>query len=222
MEAKRAKADPLRIRPYTRTNAVLPFDSQRAADEIDQTLRVIEEENIFAWVPGRRTPSNVTAEMIADAESTIRLKLPAALLAILKMQNGGESHKEIWSFDSCPLPPFHGIAPGSGTHASLQEMPQMIWDVFETFLDEDFYRSWWATLNGKIHPAWCSMPRIPETILLIAEDLHWGIGLNYVACGPQGEPSVVHVEMEGAEPENFLREIAPDFMTFLRALQPDD
>lgn len=54
---------------------------------------------------------------------------------------------------------------------------------------------------------------------LIAEDLHWGVGLNYVQCGPQGEPSVVHVEMEGPEPEEFLREIAPDFMTFLRMLE---
>gem|GEM_PF-561565 len=129
------------------------------------------------------------------------------------------SCKEIWDFKSCPLPLLHGIAPGSGTHASLQEMPQTIWDVFETFLDEDFYLKWWATLDGKIHPAWSGQPRIPESILLIAEDLHWGVGLNYVQCGPQGEPSVVHVEMEGPEPEEFLREIAPDFMTFLRMLE---
>lgn len=214
--------DPFRKRPYSRANALSPFIAQRSPEEILQAIEVIREEAFFSWDADGDEPGELTDAMIADAESTIRLRLPAALLAILKMRNGGRSCKEIWDVRCCPLPLLHGIAAGSGTHASLQEMPQMIWDVFESFLDEDFYLKWWATLNGKIHPAWSGQPRIPESILLIAEDLHWGVGLNYVACGPQGEPSVVHVEMEGGEADNFLLEIAPDFMTFLRMLELDE
>ena len=219
MESEGVETNPFRVRPYKRANAFSPFTAQRNSEEIQQAMEVIRGEAFFSWDTDGYEPGDLTDAMIADAESTIRLRLPAALLAILKMRNGGRSCKEIWDFKSCPLPLLHGIAPGSGTHASLQEMPQTIWDVFETFLDEDFYLKWWATLDGKIHPAWSGQPRIPESILLIAEDLHWGVGLNYVQCGPQGEPSVVHVEMECAKPESFLVEIAPDFMTFLRMLE---
>jgi hypothetical protein len=183
--------DPFRKRPYSRANASSPFIAQRSPEEILQAIEVIREEAFFSWDADGDEPGELSDAMIGAAESTIRLRLPAALLAILKMRNGGRSCKEIW-------------------------------EVFETFLDEDFYLKWWATLNGKIHPAWSGQPRIPESILLIAEDLHWGIGLNYVACGPQGEPSVVHVEMECGEAEDFLQEIAPDFMTFLRMLEVDE
>ncbi|HAV33728.1 MAG TPA: hypothetical protein DCX79_17140, partial [Planctomycetaceae bacterium] len=174
MESEGVETNPFRVRPYTRANAVSPFTAQRNPEEIQQAIEIIRDEAFFSWDTDGYEPGDLTDAMIADAESTIRLRLPAALLAILKMRNGGRSCKEIWDFKSCPLPLLHGIAPGSGTHASLQEMPQTIWDDFETFLDEDFYLKWWATLDGKIHPAWSGQPRIPESILLIAEDLHWG------------------------------------------------
>lgn len=219
MESEGVETNPFRVRPYKRANAFSPFTAQRNPEEIQQAMEFIRGEAFFSWDTDGYEPGDLTDAMIADAESTIRLRLPAALLAIWKMRNGGRSCKGSWDPKFCPPPLLHGIAPGSATHASLQEMPQTIWDVFETFLDEDFYLKRWATLDGKIHPAWSGQPRIPESILLIAEDLHWGVGLNYVQCGPQGELSVVHVEMEGPEPEEFLREIAADFRAFLRMLE---
>ena len=75
---------------------------------------------------------------------------------------------------------------------------------------------------GEVHADWGAEPRIPETILLLSDDLHWGIGLNYVRCGRQGEPSVVHVEMEGSNSGGeILMELAPDFPAFLGMLKDD-
>ena len=147
IESRDVETNSFRIRPYSRPNAVFPFTAERNPEEIQQALAVILEEDLFSWDADRNAPGELTDAMIADAESTIRLRLPAALLAILKMQNGGRSSRDIR-------------------------------DLFETFIDEDFYLKWWETLNGGIHPAWCERPRIPESILLIAEELHWGIGLT--------------------------------------------
>lgn len=143
IESQDVEMDPFRKRPYSRASAFSPFIAQRSPEEILQAIEVIREEAFFSWDADGAERGQLSDAMIAEAESTIRLRLPAALLAILKMRNGGRSCKEIW-------------------------------EVFETFLDEDFYLKWWATLNGKIHPAWSGQPRIPESILLIAEDLHWG------------------------------------------------
>jgi hypothetical protein len=134
--------------------------------------------------------------MVAAAERGLRLKLPAALLAVLKMQNGGYPSKRKYHPASVELPELCGIAPGCSTLFSLQEMPERIWDILECFLDQATYQQWRDTFQGQNHTDWGRKPMIAETILLLGDELHWGIGLNYVRCGRQGQPSVVHVEME--------------------------
>lgn len=84
------ETDPEEIRPYARCNTALPFIAQRTTGEVDRALECIRQEHIFSWAADTERPSELTAEMIADAENTIRLRLPSSLLAILKMQNGGD------------------------------------------------------------------------------------------------------------------------------------
>jgi hypothetical protein len=45
---------------------------------------------------------------------------------------------------------------------------------------------------------------------------HDAVMLDYTACGPRGEPRVIHVETEGGEP--VVTAFAPDFASFAAAL----
>jgi hypothetical protein len=199
------------------------FVAQRAPDEIEQTQEIIQQGELFSWCPPENQPSKLTEEMIAAAEIGLRVKLPASLLAVLKMQNGGYPYKSTHHPDSLPLTELYGIAPGCTSLSSLQEMPERIWDILVADLDEAIYQQWRDMFEGEVHADWGEGLKIPETILLLCDDLHWGIALNYVRCGREGEPSVVHVEMEclntGGE---ILAELAPDFLTFIKMLDKDD
>jgi len=48
---------------------------------------------------------------------------------------------------------------------------------------------------------------------------HDMVCLDYRACGPQGEPSVVHVDQERDYKITF---VAPSFEAFVRGLESDD
>lgn len=48
---------------------------------------------------------------------------------------------------------------------------------------------------------------------------HEMLALDYRACGPQGEPSVVHVDQEG---DYRITEVAPDFASFVRGLLTEE
>jgi hypothetical protein len=213
-------SDPPHVRPYSPPRTPAPFVAQRKPDEIAAAREYILTRQLFAWRPPHRPPCHLTDGMIADAENVLRLKLPAALLAILQMQNGGTPRRRRFHPDYLELNELRGIAPGCTTDFALQQMPGWIWNIFEGFLGDEIYRQWRDAFAGTVHPDWAAASSIPQTILLLGDDLHWGVGLNYVRCGRQGNPSVVHVEMEcarsGAE---ILTELAPDFMSFLGMLE---
>jgi hypothetical protein len=211
------------VRPDTPPDASAPFVARRTLTEIETALGIIRREELFSWDAPKLQPGDLTDEMVAAAERGLRLKLPAALLAVLKMQNGGYPSKRKYDPDSVELHELCGIAPGCTTLFSLQEMPECIWDLLERFLDDATYQQWRDAFQGEVHADWGIKPTIPETILLLGHEVHWGIGLNYVRCGRQGEPSAVHVEMECPDTgREILTELAPDFLTFLRMLYVDD
>jgi len=233
------------IRPYTPIDRSVPFVAERDPREIEAALESLG--GVFSWDgysegPGQRLfagdsldgvePSDgsldnvemkpLTDEMVAGAENAVRLKLPASYIAILRMQNGGRPYKNTYPDSAVPnfglpVPDFCGIAPGHGSLYPIQEMPRYIWDAFEGYIDDEFYDQWRDTLDH-VHPDWGDKPRLPEAVLFVAPEVHDGIALNYIKCGRQGEPSVVHVEMEEPLLAEVLKEVAPDFMTFLKML----
>ncbi|MFC1597361.1 SMI1/KNR4 family protein [Planctomycetota bacterium] len=225
------------VRPYVPVDRSAPFVAEREPREIEVALESLE--GIFSWDgyserPGQRLFAGdsldgieqsagllddveikpLTDELVADAENAVRLKLPASYLAILRMQNGGRQRN---LRRECGVLDFCGIAPGHGSQFPIQEMPRYMWEAFEGYIDDEFYDQWRDTLDY-VHPDWGEKPRLPEAVLFVAPDVHDGIALNYIKCGRQGEPSVVHVEMEDPPPRQVLTELAPDFVAFLKML----
>jgi hypothetical protein len=212
------------VRPYIPHDTSTPFVAQRIPEEIDKASEIIRRHDLSPWDTVHAPPYELTDDMIPVAENALGLKLPSALLAALKVQNGGLLAKSYFAEDYSPLPFIQGVGrQDDSVGDSLQTMPKLIWRLLEGYLDDRVYQQWWDSFGGGIHPDWTGKPRIPEAILLLGDDLHWGIALNYVRSGRQGEPSVVHVEMEAIRNgDQILTEIAADFLGFLKMLSESE
>ena len=207
------------VRPFTPPVMATPFVAERAPGEIEEAFTTILRDGLSPWDEDRAKPRELTDGMLAEAEKLLGLKLPSSLLAILRIRNGGIVCKSSFCDDYRYLPYIQGLGSGDTQGESLETMPRRIWSLLEGYLDDRIYREWWESFGDGIHPDWDGKPRMPEAILLLADDVHWGIALNYVRCGRQGEPSIVSVEMESPRAgKDILDEIAPDFMSFLGML----
>ncbi len=136
----------------------------------------------------------LTDEMVREAERVLGVRLPAALLDLLRVQNGGivaadhdafpTSQPTSWSEDHVPFDDLMGIGRRDGV-TSLLDTPYLI--------DE------WG---------------MPAPLVLLSGDGHCWIGLDYRVCGQDGEPSVTWFETD------LNREVvlASDFRSFVQAL----
>jgi hypothetical protein len=120
--------------------------------------------------------------------------LPAALVDLLRVRNGGGVHQTrrrypisqptSWAHDHVPVPTVMGIG-DDGSGLSITDTPYLVQE--------------WG---------------LPEPVVLLTGDGHWWIALDYRASGPHGEPSVTWFDTElGTE-----LELAPDFRTFVGGL----
>lgn len=138
----------------------------------------------------------LTQAAVADAEEALGLKLPASLVDLLRVQNGGDvtddrdafptDQPTSWSEDHVPFTELMGI--GTGEHGlSLLDTPYLV-------------KEW----------------GLPSPIVLLSGDGHHWIGLDYRSHGESGEPSVTWFDAEsGAE-----LPLAADFRAFVEGLQP--
>lgn len=136
----------------------------------------------------------LTDEAVRDAEDQLRVALPASLVRLLRVQNGG-TVAERWNawpvavptagFD--PYVPFE-LVMGVGRA-----------DGVTTLFDTPYLVAEWG---------------LPEPIVLLDGDGHYWVGLDYRGCGPYGEPSVAVFD---ADRESSAL-LAADFETFLRGL----
>ncbi len=134
-------------------------------------------------------------EMVRDAEQRLGVKLPAAYIDILKVQNGGYLRYDTypspvptsWSRDHIGVDHIMGIGPGEAG------------DILATpYLVEEW--------------------EMPKGIVLLSGDGHTWVALDYRTCGPTGEPSVTWFDNEMEEEVA----LAPNFQTFVDGLVDGD
>ncbi len=136
----------------------------------------------------------LTDEMVREAERVLGVTLPSALLDLLRVQNGGivsadhdafpTSRPSSWSEDHVPFDNLMGIGRRDGT-TSLLDTPYLVEE--------------WG---------------MPAPLVLLSGDGHCWIGLDYRACGRDGEPSVTWFETD-LDAEFGL---AGDFRSFIESL----
>jgi SMI1-KNR4 cell-wall len=136
----------------------------------------------------------LTADAVRDAERVLGVTLPAVLLDLLRVRNGGTVHPTrrryptsqptSWASDHVPFHTVMGLG-NAGSGESIMDTPYLV-------------REW----------------GLPEPVVLLTGDGHWWIALDYRACGRRGEPAVTWFDTD-------LRSelvLAPDFRTFVDGL----
>lgn len=140
-----------------------------------------------------------TAESVASVEAELGFKLPAAYVALAALQNGGvprqRAHRTAsptsWAADHVAIDGILAIG-STQPHSLCGE------------LGSRFYIDEWGYPEIGIYFADC--PSAGHDMLC----------LDYRACGPQGEPTVVHVD-QGRD--YAITRLAPDFESFIRGLR---
>lgn len=138
----------------------------------------------------------LTDELVTEAERVLGVTLPATLLDLLRLRNGG-----------AVAPPWQALPTGRPTSWSETHVP---------FTELMGIGRVSASLSLLDTPYLVEEWELPSPIVLLTGDGHWWIGLDYRKCGPRGEPSVSWFD---AEEETELP-LAPDFRSFVEALVP--
>ncbi|WP_370948093.1 SMI1/KNR4 family protein [Amycolatopsis sp. cg5] len=136
----------------------------------------------------------LTSEAVIEAERLLDVTLPASLIDLLSIQNGGQvvpglqacptTEPTSWSEDHVPVDQLMGIGRKDNV-LSLLDTPYLV-------------QEW----------------ELPEPLALLTGDGHWWIALDYRKSGRRGEPSVVWLDVERSE-ELVL---AADFRAFVERL----
>lgn len=137
----------------------------------------------------------LTDDAVREAEALLGVRLPEALLELLRVQNGGTvvdersafptTERTSWAPDHVPFDSLMGIGTSGGS-LSLLDTPYLVEE--------------WG---------------LPSPVVLLTGDGHTWIALDYRAGG---EPSVVWLDVDD---ESELA-LAPDLRTFLDGLVPAD
>lgn len=137
----------------------------------------------------------LTDEMVAYAESTLGVRLPAELVDLLRVQNGGYTagfahpmtQRTTWEEDHIPLHDLAGIVTDPNH------------DTAQNLLSTAYMTQEWG---------------LPPKQVLLSGDGHYWITLDYRLGDP---PSVAWIDVECEEDV----QVAPSFAAFLAGLVPD-
>ncbi len=144
----------------------------------------------------------LTDELLSSIETELGYKLPTAYVELARIQNGGipkrTNHRTpeptSWAPDHVAITGIFAIG-RSKTYGLCGE-------IGSQFMMEE-----WGYPPIGVYFADC--PSAGHDMLC----------LDYRDCGPQGEPTVVHVDQESDYKITF---VAKDFASFIQGLEPDD
>ncbi|WP_406346809.1 SMI1/KNR4 family protein [Streptomyces sp. NBC_00648] len=129
-----------------------------------------------------------------DAERQLGVRLPASLLEILRVQNGGLV-AELWNAFPTDVP-----TSWSENHVPLDDMMGIgRHDGQPSLLDSGYLVEEWG---------------LPSPLVLLSGDGHCWIALDYRTCGERGEPSVTWFDVD----TDTELPLATDFQTFVERL----
>ncbi|GAB3849479.1 SMI1/KNR4 family protein [Dactylosporangium cerinum] len=137
----------------------------------------------------------LTDESIVDAETQLGVTLPAELICLLRIQNGGviadawdacPADSNFYAEDHVPFDHLHGIGPAG--------QPGTI-----TLLDTPYLVQEWE---------------LPSPVILLSGQGHYWLALDYRDCGPAGQPPVVWIDNE----MDHELALASNFRTFVERL----
>ena len=138
-------------------------------------------------------------ELIASVEEELGYKLPASYIWLMKQHNGGIpvntcypcDEPTCWADDHVPSPAFSAIGREKSCSLCGELGSQFMIDEWE---------------YPAIGVAICDCPSAGHDMIF----------LDYRACGPQGEPAVVHVDQEN---DYKITHLADSFEEFVRGLE---
>ncbi len=143
-----------------------------------------------------------TEELIASIEQELGYKLPASYIALMRTQNGGIPLKTAY--------PTEEPTSWAENHIAITGIMGIGRDKTYSLggaLGSAFMITEWGYPDLGI--VLCDCPSAGHDVIM----------LDYRLCGPEGEPSVVHVDQEDDYEITYL---APDFETFVRGLKNEE
>ena len=139
---------------------------------------------------------------VASIEAELGVRLPAAYVELARRQNGGMLDRSAFPMDE-PTSWASDHIQVTGIHAIGRTARYSLCGG----LGSAFMREEWGYPD--IGVAFADTPSAGHELLM----------LDYRACGPEGEPSVVHVDQEA---DYRITPVAPDFASFIRGLVDGD
>ena len=143
-----------------------------------------------------------TDELIARVEADLGYRLPAFYVALMRTRNGGvprhtcfpTTEATSWADDHIAITSISGIG--------FEKSNSLCGDLGSQFMIDQ----WDYPAIGVVV---CDCPSAGHDLVM----------LDYRACGPAGEPAVVHVDQED---DYHITPLAPNFEAFVRGLVPEE
>ncbi|WP_433945064.1 SMI1/KNR4 family protein [Paenibacillus sp. SN-8-1] len=143
-----------------------------------------------------------TDELIASIEEELGYKLPASYIALMRQQNGGAPKNTCFPTEEATSWAEDHIAITSIMGIGREKSYSLCGDTGSQFMIDE----WGYPDIGVVI---CDCPSAGHDVVM----------LDYRACGPDGEPEVIHVDQESDYEITFL---ADDFETFIRGLVSEE
>lgn len=159
------------------------------------------------WDDGAYARKNITDEppsdtLIAELETELGYRFPASYVAFMKRHNGGTPRKTCF--------PSEEPTSWAEDHAAITSFLS---------IGRDKTYSLGGNLGSRFMIEEWGYPDLGIYICDCPSAGHDMIALDYRACGPEGEPQVVHIDQEGDYHITFL---AKDFESFVRGLVDEE